>query len=104
MTVGAWLRERSPRPPERLTERVEAVLGDRCNLEGSGTTDYCLEAAERLLREVLTRPSVGRDAALDLLTVDALVTYAFEAASETPSSLESRATDAMARLAGAARE
>ena len=44
------------------------------------------------------RPSAGRESALDLLTVDALVTYAFEAAE--PASLEATATAAMIRLAG----
>jgi len=104
MTVRTWLRERRPRPPERLTERVETVLAERCDLDAAGTTEHCLDTAERLLRELLTRPSVGREAALDLLTVDALVTYAFEAASDTPSSLENRATVAMARLAATAQE
>jgi hypothetical protein len=39
-----------------------------------------------------------------LLTVDALVTYAFEAASDDASSLAVRAEQAMTRLAAAARE
>jgi hypothetical protein len=39
---------------------------------------------------------------LDLLTVDALVTYAFEAASEDIDSLAARAGAAMTRLAATA--
>ena len=45
--------------------------------------------------------STGRESALDLLTVDALVTYAFEAASERPDSLESHAAHAIVQLSSA---
>ena len=64
----------------------------------------CLAAAEDLLRELLSRPSAGRESALDLLTVDALVTYAFEAASDDPDSLAERADQAMTRLVATAQE
>jgi hypothetical protein len=52
----------------------------------------------------LIRASTGRDSALDLLAVDALVTYAFEAASETPETLESQAASAIIQLSAAASE
>jgi len=55
------------------------------------------------LTELAARPSAGRESALDLLTVDALVTYAFEAAAGAPESLEATATAAMIRLAATAR-
>ncbi len=63
----------------------------------------CLDAADDLLGELLARSSAGRESALDLLTVDALVTYAFEAAADSPESLPAAcATDAMTRLAAVA--
>ena len=99
MTVGAWLRERTPAPPERLASRISEVLGERRDLETGSVTELCLDAAEQLLRELMTRSSAGRESALDLLTVDALVTYAFEAAADAPASLELSAAKAMVRLA-----
>jgi uncharacterized membrane protein len=102
MTVGAWLRQRDPVPPRRLAERIELALGDRLEKNREEATPACLDAAEALLRELMKRPNAGREAALDLLTVDALVTYAFEASSDSPASLESRAATAMIRLAATA--
>jgi hypothetical protein len=101
MTVRAWLRERTPRPPERLTERIDTALGDRGDADRIHAEVACLDAADLLLREILIRESTGRESALDLLTVDALVTYAFEAASERPDSLESHAAHAIVQLSSA---
>ena len=101
MTVGAWLRERAPAPPQ-LSARVTQVMGDRMDRSADEASMACLDATEELLRELLSRPSAGRESALDLLTVDALVTYAFEAASGTPESLDAHATDAMRRFASLA--
>jgi len=104
MTVRAWLRERTPRPPDRLCERIDAALGDRGDADRSHAEVACLDAADLLLREVLIRESAGRESALDLLTVDALVTYAFEAASERPESLESHAARAILQLSSTVSE
>lgn len=98
MTLGAWLRERAPTAPAPLADRIEAVLGDRLAADASCATEACVDAAEALLRDLLDRSSTGRESALDLLTVDALITYAFEAAAAEPASLEARASAAMARL------
>jgi len=102
MTVREWVREREPAPPERLAARIDEVLGIRGEEEQGRVASLCLDAAEELLRELAARRSAGREAALDLLTVDALVTYAFEAAAASPA-LESTATAAMIRLAATAR-
>jgi len=48
---------------------------------------------------MLSSRATDRGSALDLLAVDALVTYAFEAAAETPAELEQLANDAMTRIA-----
>jgi hypothetical protein len=104
MTVRAWLRERTPRPPERLSERIDAALGDRGDADRIHAEVACLDAADLLLREVLFRDSTGRDSALDLLAVDALVTYAFEAASERPETLETHAARAIVQLSTAPTE
>jgi hypothetical protein len=104
VTLRAWLRERTPLPPPRLAARIEETLGDRCEQDEADATEHCVSAADELLRNLMSRPSAGRESALDLLTVDALTTYAFEAASANPSSLDGRATNAMIRLASAALE
>jgi hypothetical protein len=99
--LADWLRQRTPAPPANLSARIEQALGVRCQADAEAASDLCIAAAEELLRELLSRTSAGRDAALDLLTVDALATYAFEAASEDPETLGARAEAAMARLAKA---
>jgi hypothetical protein len=101
VTIGSWLSERTPKAPPRLAARVKAALGDSVSAPGEQAPVECIAAAERLLRELLARPSAGRDCALDLLTVDALVTYAFEAAAEVPDTLGEQAADAARRLAAA---
>ena len=97
MTVGSWLRDRTPAPPPRLAERIVDVLGERASRDVNEAPEVCVAAATDLLRDLLARPT-GRESALDLLTVDALVTYAFEAAASEPTSLEARAAQAMTRL------
>ena len=77
------------------------TLGDLYALDEQ--VDPPLEYPRGTGHELLARPSAGRESALDLLTVDALVTYAFEAASREPASLAVRATNAMSQLASAAR-
>ena len=99
MTVDGWLRQRTPAPPDRLLAHIQERLGDRRDEDVSAATELCLDAAEQLLRELIARPSMGRDAALDLLTADALTTYAFEAAAGSDAgSLATVASAAMERL------
>ncbi len=102
MTLGTWLRDRTPPSPERLLARVEEVLGDRRARDAADACELCLDAAETLLRDLTTRAETGREAALDLLTVDALTTFAFEAAAAVPDRLRERTEAAMTRLAACA--
>ena len=99
MTVGEWLAERRPSPPPALRARIDALLGESLAHDSTDTVDSCLTAAERLVEALLAGNSTSRESALDLLTADALVTYAFEAAGEAPADLISRASEAMARIA-----
>ena len=62
----------------------------------------CLLAASAILRPLLADEAAGREAALDLLAADALVTYAFEAASAEPHRLDERASMAMRAIAALA--
>jgi hypothetical protein len=74
------------------------VLGDRCESSADGGFSILLDAADALLRDLIARPSMGREAALDLLAVDALTTFAFEAAAMETDSLAARSGAAMTRF------
>ena len=100
-TVNDWLASREPVPPPALMERLRATLGGELGRDAATAADVCLEAGERLLARVLEAEQANRDCAFDLLTADALVTYAFEAASAEPDRLGDLARDAMARLSRA---
>lgn len=101
----AWLAAREPLAPEALQARIATTLGEIPVTARTGAPDEwaiaerCVDAAVGLLGELLERPEAGRDAALDLLTVDALVTYAFEAAASRPGELDALARRAMERTA-----
>ena len=99
MTVGEWLDGRTPSAPTVLRARITRALGAATADDSATATSACLTAAERLMEDLLLRDCTSRESALDLLAADALVTYAFEAASESPSALERRATEAMLRMA-----
>lgn len=105
-TVAGWLDAARPEAPARLAARVRECIADADADAGARPVaeapEVCVNAAVALLDELLSRASTGRDSALDLLTVDALVTYAFEAASVSVERLRPRALDAMSRLAGTA--
>lgn len=103
MTVPelAWLEARRPAPPPALAARLrEALLV--AGSDGGDVAERCLDAGERLLAGLLARDCAHRSAALDLLAADALVTYAFEAASEAPERMDELARRAMANLAALA--
>ena len=59
-------------------------------------------AGEAAMTAVLREGCLTRDRALDLLAVDALLTYAFEAAADEPGALEALAGEALARIAALA--
>ncbi len=99
MTVRDWLDARSPAPPPALRARLDAVLRDETRRDARDTADVCLGAAEKLVADLLRTACTTRESALDLLAADALVTYAFEAAAESPVELAARASRAMQRMA-----
>ena len=99
MTLAEWLDARTPVPPPALRARIDAALGDDLRSQPNDVAETCLAAAEGLVRALLRDDATSRDSALELLAADALVTYAFEAASEQPSGLMRRASSAMARMA-----
>ena len=82
MTVRDWLESRSSDAPRQLTERMVAALGADGVTHADRTAHVCARAAARILEGLVTDARFGRDSALDLLTADALMTHAFEYASE----------------------
>ncbi len=103
MSLERWLAEREPAPPPVLAERLHDAV--RAHDDGAGEIpERLLAVAEAMVERVLRDGGERRATALDLLAADALVTYAFEAASAEPERLEERATRAMRRIAAMANE
>lgn len=100
--LATWLRENGDAVPPRLAARLAECVAaaGTSSAQTSGDAVHALDAAELLLRDLLARESEGRGVALDLLTVDALVTFAFESAADDPTSLRDRANAAALRFAG----
>ena len=84
MTVSEWLAARTPRPPDALRQRVLYRLGDSAAAYASEASAVCVAAAARTIAELNAADASTRDAAIDLLAADALITYAVEAASDAP--------------------
>jgi len=104
MTLSAWLDARRPAPPVRLRARIDAALGSALHGDADAAVVACLRAGEELTRELLRENATSRESALELLAADALVTYAFEAASERPGELAAACRAAMVRIATLAGE
>jgi hypothetical protein len=97
--AGAWIAAHAEQPPAALRARLDGVLGADAVDAESAVAPALLQAGQSLLAAILRSGSTQRDAALDLLTADALVTYAFEAAADEPALLDQRAAEAMRAIA-----
>jgi hypothetical protein len=91
--------EIDPHPPRELQASMRSAL----NGNASPTPSELLDAAERMLDNVLRTDCESRASALDLLTVDALMTRALEIAALNPSLLEDFPEQAMRRIASRSR-
>ena len=98
-SVGDWFAALQPAPPRALGLRLAQLLEPYANLPEHELPESCLAAGEQLLEGLLISGSTSRATALDLLAVDALITYAFQAAADDPARIESRAARAMERIA-----
>ena len=98
--LSAWIRGRSPAPPRELLSRIEAMAARASRT--IAPADALLDAAETVMADVLRDGCLTRESALDLLAVDALVTYAFEAAADAPDQLDARTEAALSRIAALA--
>lgn len=100
MTVRDWLAHREPSPPRILRERVEALALAVPEQPGD-VAGSLVAAAEAALGRLSLGGAGDRATALDLLAVDALVTYAFESAALDPGRIPELSARAMSRLSGA---
>jgi len=97
-----WLRSRVPEPPRDLASRIAAMTAGTAGAPVAPHASALLDAGEAAMGTVLQGGCLTRQSALDLLAVDAIVTYAFEAAADDPDRLEERAAEALARIAALA--
>ena len=88
------MREQAMVTPSELERSVREAIGEREN----ASADDLLRAGEKILDRVLDGDCEGRESALDLLTVDALVTRALEIAARDPKSLAEFPEVAMKRI------
>lgn len=100
LTVGDWIVALQPPAPPALVGRLREALSPYLAQPIDRVPDVCLEAGEKLLATLIAVGETSRANALDLLTVDALVTYAFETAARVPHALEARATRALQQIGG----
>ena len=98
-SVGAWFASVEPAPPAALALRLAQLMAPYAELPVAQLPESCLRAGEKSLDGLLASGSTSRETALDLLAVDALVTYAFQAAADEPNRIEARAARAMAGIA-----
>ncbi len=98
-SAAEWVAAHAEQPPAALRARLDAILGGLHNGGRDPVVTALFESGRDLLASVLRAGTTQRDVALDLLTADALVTYAFEAAAEAPEALDAHAAAAMRALA-----
>lgn len=91
------LADAPPVLAERIQEAISAVAPGQSLT--SASPEILLQAAESLFSRALKTGCSERTSAVALLVVDALVTYAFERASDDPGEIERRAAGAITELA-----
>ena len=80
--VLVWLRSRRPAPPQTLRERLDRAVEQLVPAPSATLPVYLARLGRDLLDGVASKPTGGRELALDLLAADAFATYAFEAQTE----------------------
>jgi hypothetical protein len=83
-----WLEQRQPPPPHDLERRLHRAL-ERTTSQAASVPELFADAAFEALASA-ARHGADRSAANDLLTADALLTYAMEAAAEAGADLLAR--------------
>src|SRR3954468_23877335 len=98
MTTPDWLSRIDPPPPEELVTAMRNAVNDATE---NPTAEELLAAAERLLDKVMRTDCETRASAIDLLTVDALMTHALLLASDDKTAPDDFAERAVTRITSA---
>ena len=98
MRDSDWLSRLDPAPPDELAAAIRSSLHYATD---NPRAEDLLDAAERLLDKVLRGDCETRGSALDLLTVDALMTHALAIATKDPDTPDDFAEQAMRRVTSA---
>jgi hypothetical protein len=93
-----WLSKQDPAPPPELANAMRTAVGEG---REQPTANDLLESAKRLLDRVLRSDCETRASALDLLTVDALLTHSLLFANKDVNSLDDFPEQAMRRVTSA---
>jgi len=102
MTAEKWLAARTPRPPANLAAALRSAVAATVADNTTPVSRRLIGAAGSLLSRVVEAGCAERSGALDLLTLDALLSYAMEAASGSAAECECAATDALDVIGAAA--
>lgn len=105
-----WLRTRTPEAPPELRDALMHGVPQRLTADGLRLVDggegdraaVLMDASDAALERVLSAGVEGRASALDLLSADAYVTYAFEAAADQAARVPALADEAMRRISAIA--
>jgi hypothetical protein len=98
MSSADWVSGLDPAPPADLATAMRNSLKDSTT---DPSAEELLEAAEHLLDKVVRTDCETRASAIDLLTVDALLTHALYLASKDPHAPDDFAERALARITAA---
>ena len=102
MNLMRWIDSRTPAPHPALAQRMRPALDAVASAGAARPDESALDAALILLETIVADGNGSRTGAITLLAADALVTYAFEAAAVDPHQIDSRAHQALARIAALA--
>lgn len=102
MTLETFLGRAEPPPPAALARRIAAAVSMHARAPVSTAPALLLDAAVDIAAALARDGCRRRDEALELLSADALITYAFEAGAGDPAAAGRLAGDAMRRLSALA--
>jgi hypothetical protein len=102
VTPSQWLARRLPQLPSALGERVGRLAVAADARPGDAVADALLHAAAGALVHNLEATDTARVMALDLLAIDAVTTWAVEAAAESPATFDAWCRGAMGHLSSIA--
>ena len=99
MSAADWVREKNPAAPKELLRAMASALEVP---SGGSVTAQLVSASRTLARRVTAEGCADRSRALDLLTLDALITGAMESAATSSVECEAAASSILSAISEAA--